>query len=172
MARLIIKIKNAPVYIKAALIILLSVLAIDSILWTAGKLIPYYKCWEVLPWDKNMGIKYLTDEDYYTYSVGLPTYLYWSTGNLAIVNNQDAKEEGNHDDPNNNDSIIIWLKPFSNEAKEIGVILTYNGSQHQVYLEDRYTARYPEEQEIVDANREEIDTFYEKACNQWDIEIQ
>lgn len=115
------------------------------------------------------------DDEGYTYSAHYSNFLLWNDGNLAIASPLDVMEEDV--DEYGRDlyivpsSLIVWMKPFYQGVDEVGVILIEEKVSYQIYLEDNRTARYKDDQEIVDRNRTEIDRLFHKAEEQWDIEM-
>lgn len=67
---------------------------------------------------------------------------------------------------------MCWLKPFTMEVGEMGVVLNDEGSICQIYLDSHDKARYLEEQELVDMKQDEIDLLCEKAREKWGIRIK
>ena len=86
-----------------------------NILWFFGRFFPYEKLYLMLL-EEDSGSGVFLDGDYYAYWVKRPTYLRWMDGNIAVVNNQEARKGYDGNDPDNGDSIIIWLNPFTMEV--------------------------------------------------------
>ena len=157
------------------IIILIVILIAASLVWFCGRFYGFYKLESKLKTSENYNKSQnlLLDEDECCYSVHLPTYLYWENGNLAIsskIKTQDDKENGTKT-YSASGSMIILLKSFSYDVKEVGVILDDNGSNRQVYLKDAHTAVYADDQSCVDKNIAVIDKFYKKAETVWDLKM-
>ncbi len=124
-----------------------------------------------------MGDGTIWDEDKYTLAVHYPTYLYWDDGNLSVgsplvEDNSIQVEDGKTAlSSANSGGMIIWLKHFTGDIREIGVILTLNGESRQIYLTDSGTARYEEDQPFVDTNQDVIKMLFEKAEDAWSLEM-
>lgn len=160
---------------KIILIIVIAVLLIYAVIWYIGV------CHQYVLWKYEFVTKYNTwdvyeDEDYYDYSFRRPFFFQFQVGNLAIGpsivhdSNMVVDKEGNVEYMTKS-SIIIWMKPFFQGIKEVGVILVEDEMQRQVYLVDSKTAKYRDDQIYVDNHQAEINVLFEKAEKMWKLEM-
>lgn len=136
-----------------------------NIIWYIGAFRPYYMWQKEMKQQPEYKDGLILDEDGYTYGVHFPTYLYWMDGNLSIASPLEPIEEMEDGKKSyaTSSGLIIWTKYFSGEVDEVGVLLLQDGVLYQIYLVDNETARYSDEQEIVDKEQEEINKLFEKA---------
>lgn len=152
----------------AGLIILLAL----SVFWYVSVLNPYvglqFRMMKSNWYDRDNN--FVHDDEGYTYAIAFPTYLYWYDGNLSVVSPLEVVEENIIEGKNAyaaDSSLIIWLKHYSGDVREVGVRL----DGREVYLENRNVARYADDQPYVDEYQEEIDRLLNKAESVWGIEI-
>ncbi|MBE5969275.1 MAG: hypothetical protein E7242_03480 [Lachnospiraceae bacterium] len=102
-----------------------------------------------------------------------PTYLRWCDGNLSIAAPLEEKEV--LDDGQTlyvaNNSLLIWLNDFDGTIRDIGVTVELDDRMYDVYIENSTTARYPDEQWIVDESQEAINMLFNKAEEAWGLEM-
>ena len=156
--------------------LLAMIFVILNIFWYIGVFRAYFLLQSKMTSNPNYVNEGIVDEEGYSCYVKFPTYLYWKDGNLSI--GSPMKEIG--DAPEGEDkkiyaanggSVIIWLKHFSGDIKELGVILEQDGVNRQIYLVDSATARYEDDQPYVDAGQDEINKLFKKAEDVWDLEM-
>lgn len=152
----------------------LVIFAIINIIWILGMLKPYLIFQSRMKnhsgYQENGRI---VDDEHYCYSVHYPTYLYWQDGNLSV--SAPLGEVGKEGDKTiceaNGSSMIIWINRFSGTIREIGVILVIDGVSEQIYLTDSKTARYKDQQCMVDQEQQEIIKLFEKAEDAWKLKM-
>lgn len=160
---------------KIILIVAVVMLFLYTIIWYIG-MFRQYAHWQYEFYTKYDTWYVYEDEDYYNYSFAYPYFLLFKGGNLAIGPsivhhpNTVVDSEGNIEYMPQS-SIIIWMKPFYQGVKEVGVILVEGEMQRQVYLTDSKTARYPDDQIYVDNHQTEINVLFEKAEKMWGLEM-
>ena len=140
-----------------------AVFVVYNIIWGIGAFRIYHEIKRMTPINSEIAYDYI-DSDRYCYHICFPTYLYWN-GNLAIscpsANNEDRWELG--------DGLIIWLKPFSGEVREVGLIHYDGNAMYQIYLKDSKSARYTDQQKYVDSAKEDIKVMFDKAQGMWSL---
>ncbi|MEG1819966.1 MAG: hypothetical protein RR012_07840 [Oscillospiraceae bacterium] len=100
------------------------------------------------------GKEYITDEEYYSYSLSKPYYLQY-TGNLAVTD-----KDGNY-------VLLIWPVVFGED--EYGVLINGDKETYSVYVDKFMKAKDPREQHIIDENKAQVEKLFEKANKFWDI---
>lgn len=165
--------KRKKLYSRIIIIILLVVFAIVNVTWFFGRFYGFYKLKFLIKNDKeyNSELELLIDEEGFCYSVKLPTYLYWQDGNLCIASGIktykiDDSEAELYVSPC---ALIIWIEPSLNKVKEVGVVLSDDESNRQVYLKNSNTAVYDDDQPYVDKNLSIIKSLFEKAEKEWNL---
>lgn len=152
-------------------------LLLINIVWYAGMFRPYFLLQNKMKNHPNyIGSGEIYDEDGYTYAVHYPTYLYWKDGNLSISppfveNDKVQVEDGKTAYAAGGGDIIIWLNHFTGDVKEIGLILNINDETRYIYLIDSKTAKYEDDQILVDESQEIIKVLFEKVEDAWDLEM-
>ena len=138
-----------------------------NLVWYFGRYRIFYEKYKTLVELGSDG-KLLVDNDDYNIYVNLPRYLIWEEGNLAV--SMPYIDYGNGEwSPG--DAIIIWLNSFSGSTSEVGYISESQTNSEQIYLIDRRTARYKEQQATVDNKQTNIDLLYNKAISIWGEKI-
>lgn len=146
------------VIVCAVIIVSLAFLGYNAI-WYFGTYRVYSQYEKEFEEVADSGVKIFVDDAEYQYSVKKPGYLLWD-GNLAI-----SEKNVEH-------ALIIWVGFCGNNTSE-GVIFTNeNGEMLQIELKNKSLAVEPYNQEYVDNNSEIISKLYEKANNQWNLEIE
>ncbi|MEG0978802.1 MAG: hypothetical protein RSD17_03850 [Oscillospiraceae bacterium] len=100
------------------------------------------------------GKEYITDEEYYSYSLSKPYYLQY-TGNLAVTD-----KDGNY-------VLLIWPVVFGED--EYGVLINGDKETYSVYVDKFMKAKDPREQYIIDEHKAQVEKLFEKANKFWDI---
>lgn len=162
---------------KIVISLFVMLLVFINVIWYVGMFRPYFLLQNEMKNNPNyIGSGGILDNEGYSYAVHYPTYLYWKDGNLSIsapleaVNN--VQVEGDKTAyATNGGSLIIWLEHFTGDIKEIGLILNANNETRYIYLTDSKTAKYEDDQELVDDSQDEINVLFEKAEDAWNLEM-
>jgi len=160
-------------YSRIIIITLLVVFAIVNVTWFLGRFYGFYKLKFLMKSEKgyNSELELLLDKDGFCYSVKLPTYLYWQDGNLCISSEVKTYKMYNIESELyvSPCTMIIWIEPFLNKVKEVGVILSDDESSRQVYLKNSNTAVYDDDQPYVNKNLPIIKSLFKKAEKEWNL---
>lgn len=96
----------------------------------------------------------LTAEDGYLYNVKIPDYLSF-TGNLCVT------------EPEQKCSLLIWPKPFG--KFKYGVIIKEDTDVYQIELNEDFTAKDSQFDEIVEKYSDVIEDLHDKSVKMWDV---
>ncbi len=167
--------RSQKIFLKLLVVLAVSGFVVINIVWFFKELKPYLYYQDrlngkVFAAERD---RLLYDGENYCYYVCYPTYLRWCTGNLSIAAPLEEKEvlEDGQTLYVANNSLLIWLNDYDGSIRDIGVTVELNDRTYDVYVENSTTARYPDQQWIVDETQEAINMLFTKAEEAWGIEM-
>lgn len=163
---------------KKIAIILIGLFCMYNLVWSVYVLKVYGSFKESIGYPFYYGLDCSKLEDDYTYSVNAPYYLSF-VGNLSVSQSITVEEDGSSND---NITLIIW--PVFPSGYEYGYMINYNvyDQETEEYRTENISFELdenldfvngaaPEEEQLLEKYRSEIETVQKLAVDKWKIDI-